>query len=306
MLPFFKRYRAPIAVVALIVAPLVVYRAHAVAARDANVVDRLVLGAVGPRERQRSGATDLVAERWYRYIDLVGARDDAIELRQRQVSLERRVTEAEALEVENAGLRALLGLRQRQPALRMLSAQVIAAVGSPMVRAIRIDVGLGDGVRRGMPVVTAAGVVGRVQRVGFNSSEVLLILDAKVSLEVMVPRSAARGRLAGRGHQDGPPLQVRRLLRTDDVELGDAVVTSGLADVYPPNIPVGTVTGVAMDEGGHERIADVTPSVQFDRLQLVLVVLDSADPTEPLATPPAALPDELRPATATTATARRP
>lgn len=305
MLPFLKRYRAPLIVAALIVFPLLVYRAHAVVERDANVLDRVVLWVTAPLEQVLSGATDVVAERWYRYVDLTEARRQSIDLRRSHIGLKRQVAEAEAIAAENARLRDLLGLAARRPELRMLAAPVIAASSSPMVRAIRIGVGLRHGVRRGMPVVTDEGVVGRIQRVGFNSSEVLLVLDAKVSLEVVLPRSGARGRLVGGGFDPAFALEVRRLLRTDDIRVGDRVVTSGLADVYPPNIPVGEVTGVALEAGGHERTAQVAPAVAFDRLDHLMVVLDSADPSEPLATPTAALPLELRPSTATATTAER-
>ncbi len=301
-----ERYRAPLVVVALFVVPLVVYRAHAVNPRDANVVDRILLLVTTPVEWLVSASTELVSERWYSYVDVVGARRDNVDLRRRVLRLERLAGEAETLEAENARLRRLLLLRERNPKLDTLAATIIAAGASPLHRIVRIDRGLGDGVQRGMAVIADEGVVGRVQRVGYRTAEVLLVVDEKVSLDVVLARSRARGRMTGRGLADRPSMSVQ-VARAADVEVDDRLVTSGLAGVFPAGVPVGVVVGLAPAPGKNEVVAEVAPAVDFGRLEHVLVVLGGSRPDEPIETPPALLPEALRPAgvvgstTATTA-----
>jgi len=299
-----KRHRSWLIIAGLFLLPLVVYRASA--SGPARAIDKLVLTATSPLERLLAYATDFVAERWYLYVDVVGARRQSIELMQRANAGERLAAETEALEAENTRLRRLLELKERNPELRTLAATVVAGGSSPLSRVVRIDRGLVDGIARGAPVISDRGLVGRVQRVGYNSAEVVLIADEKVSLEVVIARSRARGRLRGAGLAASYTLEIERLLRTDDVHVGDRVLTSGLAGVYPAGVPVGVVTRVEKQPGEQQQLVEVEPAVDFARLETVLIVLDEIAPPEPLVTPYEALPEILRPALTATTTARAP
>ena len=305
MLKFVKRYRVPLIVVALFLLPLVTYRAHATKPRDANLADRLVFAVSAPIERLLTWSTAFIADGWYTYVDLVGARRDNIEARRRSVRLEGRANEADALAAEHARLRDLLALRARRPELPTLAASVIAATSSPLNRGVRIDRGLLDGVQRGMPVIADEGLVGRIQRVGFNSAEVLLILDEKVSFGVMASSSRARGRASGRGLRPGPPIEVLGVPRTEAIALDDRIVTGGLAGLYPKDIAVGAVVGKKPMPGGSDWILAVQPAVDFTRLEHVLVVLYE-ERDEPVATPTPLLPPGLASGSTTATTAVMP
>ena len=296
MLRLLKRNRGRVAILALFLLPLVVYRANATAPGDANFFDRLVLMAVAPAERMLSGATDFVSGRWHRYVDLVGAREDNIKMRRRMIELETLAGEAEVHVAENERLRRLIALGARRSELTTLAATVIAVGQSSMARTVRIDRGLVDGVSRGDAVIADEGVVGRVQRAGFSSSEVLLIIDDNVSLEVMLSRSRARGRLVGRGTDEAFALELRGALREHEVKVGDRVVSSGLGGVYPKGLAVGTVTEVEVASGGLERIGRVEAAVDFFRLEHVLVVLPDRESAGSMVTPDGVLPEALRPA----------
>ena len=287
--------------VGLFVVPLVVYRAHAVSPRDANLLDRVILGVTAPLERLLSGSVGFITGQLYTYVDVVGAREDNIELRRSIIRLQQRAAESDALEAENTRLRALLGLRDRRPELRTKAATVVAAGTSGMTRTLRIDQGLVDGVARGMPVIADEGLVGRVQRAGVNVSEVRLITDEQVTLHVVIARSRAQGRLQGRGLIPGFDLIVRRILRTDDVRQGDVVVTSGLGGVYPAGIRVGIVGAIEPVEGETEQVLGVEPAVDFSRIEHVLVVEDTG-PEVSVDTPYEALPPSLRSGTSSTST----
>lgn len=284
----------------LILLPILVYRAHARREASNNTLDRIILLLTTPIEKVLSSATQLVSDRWYSYVDLRTARAENIELRRSLVKLDQRVAQIEVLEQENQRLRTLLLLGDRNPALELLTATVIAYGHSPLERTISVDRGLNHGVRRGQAVLTEDGLVGRVQRVGYLGAEVLLIADERVSLDVVVARSRARGRLKGSGLWPTHQLQMLHVLRTEDVQVGDRVETSGLGGVFPKGIPVGLVSRSEASPDGQELLVEVTPHVDFTRIEQVLVVRGPEKTPEELTTPELLLPDELKPTTSTT------
>jgi rod shape-determining protein MreC len=226
-------------------------------------------------------------------VDLVEARRAEGELRRELGAARRRVALLEAVEVENAHLRALLDLEARNPAHDLEAARVVGAGLDPGVSVLRIDEGALDGLERGFPVLSGAGLVGRVLDVGWTTAEVQLVADPRVSVPAQILRTGARGRLRGRGDGLDFGLVLSEVLRSDDVRPGDRVVTSGLGGIYPPGIPIGRVTRLFTKEGVPHRFADVAPFVDFSRLEAVEVILEAA-PGRPLVTPEPLLPPSLR------------
>lgn len=294
MFEAIRRHKTLLGALALALAPLLVYAANARAPERATPLDRLVLLLTAPLERALAWTVDGVADTWAHYVDVRGARDENTALRRQVMVLEREAAAREGLEDENTRLRTLLGLSQRHPTLALLSARVIAESPSSLERSVRIDRGLQHGVRRGMAVLAARGLVGRVQRVGYGYAVVALIADEKVSLDVLLGRSRVHGRLRGSGLWPATHLDVVHVMRTDDVRVGDVVLTSGLAGVYPEGVPVAVVSRVEVSAGGQEQQIEVTPLVDFGRLEEVMVVTGPADPEEPLITPEELLPPELQ------------
>lgn len=301
MIGFFKRHRTWLIVAALILLPLLVYRAHARREPRNSWLDRGIIVLTSPLEKLLARATQLVSDRWYLYVDLREARQENIELRRSLLRLDQKIADSETLEEENQRLRRALELRDRNPGLELLAATVVAYGHSPIERTVRIDRGLVHGIRRGMAVIAEEGLIGRVQRTGFHAAEVLLIADERVSLDATIPRSRARGRLRGTGLWPDYRLEMLHVLRTDDIQVGDRVVTSGLGFVFPRGIPIGRVSRVHASPDGQELIVEVEPSIDLSRIEEVLVVKTSLERPGEVVTPELLLPDELR--TSSTATA---
>ncbi|MBI4730038.1 MAG: rod shape-determining protein MreC [Acidobacteria bacterium] len=186
-----------------------------------------------------------------------------------------RVRQEEVADVfrENATLRRLLGLRDRLD-LRTMPAQVIGVGPSNFERTLFIDRGTADGVRRGMPVMGGAGLVGRVINAGTGSSEVLLIVDRSCAVAGRLASGGETGTIEGTGGRD---LRFELLNPEAKVKAGDQVVTSGYeGGVYPPGIPIGTVTKIPAGRRSLTKIVTVQPFVDFTSLDHVLLVLGDA------------------------------
>jgi len=196
------------------------------------------------------GASDLDAENRRLRAELSGL----IELRQ-----------------ENERLRSLLGF-VAETAVRTTAARVIAEDASSWFRTIEIDRGSADGVTEGLPVVNAAGLVGRVVRSTPQSARVLLITDASSAVAVLVQDQRIRGVCRGQGGA----LALDFALVQDDIQVGDGVITSGLGGIFPKGLVVGFVRSVHREQFGLFQTVEVEPAVDFAHLEEVLVLLRDA------------------------------
>jgi len=147
----------------------------------------------------------------------------------------------EALKAENAHLRNLLAVRDRDD-IEFNAAQVLYAARDPFSRKVILDKGSQNDVRPGQAVVDERGVIGQVTRVYPWLAEVTLATDKGQFVPVQNLRNGLRAVLAGTGN-DGA-LELRFIPLNADYQNGDHLVTSGIDGIYPPGLPVAQVTHV--------------------------------------------------------------
>lgn len=208
--------------------------------------------------------------------DLLTEPRDVQALRQRNAELEAQVAQLEgqilAMQQQLAQmevLSALLNFSRAHPENRYLAAQVIGRDPSPFLHYILINRGSDDGLRRGMPVVSAEGLVGRVTAVTASAARVQLITDPAMRVNVKVQPSGAEGLVLGSATGE---ISLDQVSLEASIQPGDVVVTSGLGGLFPPNIVVGQITGVRRLEFELFQRASVQPVVNFARLEIVLVI----------------------------------
>jgi rod shape-determining protein MreC len=286
-----KRYRELILVAFLLVVPLGVFFAHAKQPSERSRLDRVILSATGPIEKGIGWTVMGTLELWRSYLALHHAHERAVELTRRVNLLELDRLELERVRAENDRLRQLLAFPQTSRDLHVLGARVIGVRLDPKgLQLVTIDRGANDGLERMMPVVVAHGVVGRVHAVAGSTTDVLLLTDRNSSIAVRVERSRARANVRGTGSPDLARLEYA--LRSDDMNEGDVLVTSGTDGVFPRGLPVGRITGLKRTGQGLYQRADVAPAVDVTKLEEVLVVTSSDRLPEmapqAAATPPAA------------------
>jgi len=134
-----------------------------------------------------------------------------------------------------------------------------------------------------MPVVTAKGVVGRVGRVYGSYSDVILAVDPKSAVDVIIQRTGGRGLLRGIVGANRYICRIDYLLRKESVNVGDLVVTSGVAGVFPKDLHVGRISKVTKRTYGLYQEVEVTPLVDFSSLEDMLVILSPPPPAAPKA-----------------------
>lgn len=136
---------------------------------------------------------------------------------------------------------------------------------------LTLDVGSAEGIRAGMGVRSALGVVGTVSAVGEHYCLVVPIIHTRAVISTMLLRDGYRCSLGWDG-VDYRVAQLRDVATHVGVAVGDTVVTSGLTEAFPAGIPVGTVTRCRLHDGDSYYSISVRLAVDFRRLRYVQVV----------------------------------
>ncbi len=287
MLTAGKRLREGAMVAVMVILALVALRISARNPGELSTLDRGILGVVAPAQAALSTVARALGGVLGRYAELTHVRTENDRLRSENTRLRAELMQTKRVAAESGRYQQLLGLKDTTPA-ETLAARVISIDASPYFRVARVEIDRGEGLlRRGMPVLTPDGVVGRINRIAGQTSDILLAVDARSSIDVFLPRTGGRGILRGKAGENGYRCSVEYLMRGEQAREGDLVVTSGLGGTFPRDLAVGKVTRVVPNPSGLYQEVEVTPDVDFARLSEVLIVVappPSADPDA--ATPP--------------------
>ncbi|PLX81830.1 MAG: rod shape-determining protein MreC [Desulfuromonas sp.] len=268
MFELLRKYRRSLVATALLLAALLLYSGHLKKREHTTLFERAVLRLAAPLQGALSAPWELLADKWERYLYLVRTEDDNARMHEENRTLKAELAGLQEVRLANERLRLLLDFRDRV-ALPALPAQVVAEDASNWFRTVVIDKGLEDGVREGMPVVVAEGVVGRIIRCGAHQARVLLITDASSAVASLVQRNRTRGVCRGRGQT----LTLEFALRLEDIKAGDRIVTSGMGGVFPKGLVIGEVVKVYRGDYGLFQSVEMAPATDFARLEEVLVLL---------------------------------
>src|SRR5262249_1468158 len=159
----------------------------------------------------------------------------------------------------------------------LLTARVVGRDASDVSRTMTIDRGAGDGVVRGAAVLAPQGVVGQGFLVSRHAARGLLVSRHNSGIDAFVQRTRARGIVQGTVDAG---CALKYVKRTEDVQVGDTLVTSGLDGIFPKGMPIGRVTAIDKRGQGLFQSADVAPRVDFDQLEEVLVTRGPVVPIE--------------------------
>jgi rod shape-determining protein MreC len=225
-----------------------------------------------------AGAFDTVFSPVGDWIDGVTSatslKDENARLRRRLDSARGRQAGARAATEENKELKKLLDLPFVEDA-NSIAARVVEGAPSNFQFTVQIGKGESDGVGVDMPVVTGAGLVGRVLEVSRDRATVLLVKDPASGVGVKIEKSGATGVVKGRG--DSNSVRADFVDPNAEVTKGEIVYTSGLQNSpFPGAIPVGTVSKVTKTHGDLEQDILVKPLVDFSRLDYVKVLRPSS------------------------------
>ena len=202
-------------------------------------------------------------------------------LAERVSELEDQIYNAQLLEDENEWMRAYLGIKRARTDFVLCDADLIGSDSGRYISAFTLDRGSSSGIAVGMPVITDAGVVGRVTEVGLTFCRVSTIINYDSSIGAYVERSGEVGLVCGDFERRSDGACLLRYLPFDaDVEVGDKIYSSGLGSVYPRGLFIGEVTEVTGDSYDHTKIAVIRPAADLSSISRVMILTDYTVYTE--------------------------
>ncbi len=203
---------------------------------------------------------------------------DVVALRQRNAELESQVSrlQAQVVQLQNSvseadALAALVNFSRSNPENSYTAASVIGRDPSPFLRYIILDKGSNNGLRRGMPVVTDQGLVGRVDAVINSAARVQLITDPSSAVNIRLEKAKKEAILVGTVSGD---LMLDLVPQDVPLEPGDLVLTSGLSGGFPADLIIGQVLNARKRDSDLFQQAIIQPVVDFTKLKIVLIITD--------------------------------
>ena len=277
LVEFIRRNRVLLVSAALLVlaAALVVQTGRAPARNDR--LGRFFLELMAPLQRSTTAVGHVVSGSWRGVAELVGARTENAALREQARQLHRELDRLAEVDLENERLRKLLDFRETLTG-DVLTARIIGRDATGLARTLTIGRGEADGIVRGAAVLAPEGIVGQVFLASAHAARVLLVSDHNSGVDALVQRTRARGIV--QGTVDGGCV-LKYVKRTEDVQVGDELVTSGLDGIFPKGLPVGRIVTIDKRGQGLFQSAEVAPRVDFDQLEEVLVTRGPVTPAEP-------------------------
>ncbi len=255
---------------ALMVAAMAIISSHRRDPGSLSLLERSIHALVRPVQSGLAQMFSAVRSTWEGYLALVHAQKENQRLLARIQELEQEMTDCREMMASKQRLETLINFKSSM-SLPSVVSRVIGEDSSGWFHTLLIDKGTRDGVERAMPVVVREGLVGHVVESADRTAKVLLITDRNSAVDVLLQESRTRAVLEGVGRQDRCLLKY--VPRSETVQKGERVITSGLGGVYPKGLLVGKVAEVWKEGYGLFQRVEVSPKVDFQRLEEVLVIL---------------------------------
>jgi rod shape-determining protein MreC len=256
MQAFIARHRPSFVLSAVLIAQLLLLSFQITRNHNVRLIRVWAVALIDPFQRSLRGITDISEGAWRTYRNLLRAQQENQELHTQLISA-----------AESLRLRATLEFKNQLP-FQTVAAEVIASSPGENSNAIFIGKGADAGLTSDLAVIIPEGVVGKTIAVFSHSSQVLLLTDPSSGVGVMLEKTRVQGVLKGDSQN---PCLIRYIMNEEPISSGEAVLTSGLDQIYPKGLPVGTVVGTSA--GNIYKNVEVKPVADLSRLETVLVVL---------------------------------
>ncbi len=270
----FRRYHLFIFIILLLLLAFILMSLRAKERKGVEFFDAFLMEVCSPVQKVSALVIKTVQGTFQRYVFLVGLEKENRMLTQRVNDLQAENHRMEEIRLANERLKQLLQFRQKN-SLSMIGAEVIGQDPSSWFKSVTVDKGERDGVKKGMAVISPAGVIGQILKTAPHYATVLLITDYNSAVDCIVQRTRAKAIVEGKGENR---CELKYLLRTEEVAVGDVVVTSGLGGNFPKGLMVGEVKKVDKKGHGVFQYAELAPSVDMTRLEEVFVIMEPLPP----------------------------
>lgn len=214
-------------------------------------------------------------------LSVVMAENEALKKQVDELTVELNTVKLERYELDN--LRELYELDQKYPSYDKVAANVIGKEAGNWFHTFTIDKGSNDGIQAGMNVMAGSGLVGIVTEIGANYAKITSIINDTSKVSGMVITTSDNLIVSGSLQKMNEKMEIEfngLNDRDNEVEVGDPVVTSYVSYDYQQGILIGYISEIITDSNNLTRSGTITPAVDFEHIEEVLVILNKKQSTE--------------------------
>jgi rod shape-determining protein MreC len=273
---FLRKYKTAILIIALLAIALMMLSVNLKYGAERGFFSKIVLQAVAPVQKGLNASIKSIRDAWLRYIFLVGIEEENKNLKKKINELKSVIISYQEGYLEAQRLKKLLSLTDDYN-YNFIPARVIGREQAALSKTILINKGTVQGLKAGMPVVVPPGLIGRLVDVSWHASKVLLFIDENSNIDAIVQRTRMQGIISGAGSRG---LILKYISKTQDVQEGDVIVSSGMGGVFPKGLLIGQVSHVDRLEASLFLKINVAPFVDFSKLEEVLVLASPENKTK--------------------------
>ncbi len=268
----FRRYTLFAFIIILLLSTLIVMSLRVKQRKGVDFFDALLMEFCAPFQKTSTVTIKAVRGVFQEYLFLIHLQRENVILKKRVADLQKENQQMKEMALANERLQKLFQFREKISS-SVMAAEVIGQDPSSWFKSVTLNKGEKDGVRTGMAVISSEGVIGQILKTASHYSTVLLITDYNSAIDSIIQRNRAKAIVEGKGENR---CQLKYLLRTEEVIVGDIVVTSGLSGNFPKGLMVGEVRKVDKKGHGVFQYAELVPSVDLTKLEEVLVITGSS------------------------------
>jgi len=273
----FRRYTLLIFIILLLLFALVLMSLRAKQRKGVEFFDALLMEICSPLQKASTLVIKTIQGTFQQYVFLVNLEKENRMLKQKIAELQEENHRMKEMKLANERLRQLLQFREKDSP-SMIGAEVIGQDPSSWFKSVTINKGERDGVKKGMAVISPAGVIGQILKTAPHYATVLLLTDYNSAVDSIVQRTRAKTIVEGKGENR---CQLKYLRRAEEVAVGDVVVTSGLGGNFPKGLMVGEIKKVDKKGHGVFQYAELVPSVDLTQLEEVFVIIEPLPSSQP-------------------------
>lgn len=219
-----------------------------------------------------SGLSKGVRSTTSEYVNLLHIKANNADLKKENDELKTKLNQFTETQNELERLKTLLDF-QKNTKMQLVPAQVVGRDLVPDHQTLTINKGTKHGIRAGQAVLTVSGAVGYVFKPQYYTSHVMLITDRYSVVDALIQKTRAHGIVEGKTKET---CVLQYVERTEDVKVGDLIVTGGLDNIFPKGFPLGVVTNVERKTKSASLVIDIKPVVDANKVEEVFIVEHAA------------------------------
>ncbi|MGN2370458.1 rod shape-determining protein MreC [Clostridium cagae] len=247
---------------------------YTVKRENKTVIENGASNALKPAQTLIYKATNRVKETLDFFLNFSEVKDQSKKLTVENEELKSKLIQYSNLEEENERLRSIVNFAEQNNNYNYIGCDIIGYSGGNFLDGYIVNKGENEGIKKGMVVMAAQGLVGQVTSVGSNWSIVQSLINENIAVSVMVESTReSTGYLKGyKDNKNRNLAKVYNLPIDSEIKEGDVIITSGVGMIYPKEIKIGEVTHVEEDKIKVMKSTVVKPYVDFNKLEELFIV----------------------------------